>query len=107
MKWKVENLEHQVLKNEFKRIGLTTFEGLETYRQTFNFTPRRSKEEITSANIIGVLEGKSKKDEYVIISAHYDHLGNEGKVFRRNLLPFFIYVSLVGVLGLLAYFLNF
>jgi Zn-dependent M28 family amino/carboxypeptidase len=67
------------IENEFKRIGLTTFEGLETYRQTFNFTPRRSKEEITSANIIGVLEGKSKKDEYVIISAHYDHLGNEAK----------------------------
>lgn len=63
------------IESEFKKIGLTTFEGLETYRQTFNFTPRRSKEEITSANIIGVLEGKSKKDEYVIISAHYDHLG--------------------------------
>lgn len=67
------------IESEFKRIGLSTFEGLETYRQTFNFTPRRGKEEITSANIIGVLEGKSKKDEYVIISAHYDHLGNEGK----------------------------
>jgi len=62
-------------ESEFKRIGLTTFEGLETYRQTFNFTPRRAKEEITSANIIGMLEGKSKKEEYVIISAHYDHLG--------------------------------
>jgi hypothetical protein len=67
------------IENEFKRIGLTTFESLETYRQTFNFKPRSSKEEITSANIIGVLEGKSKKDEYVIVSAHYDHLGNEGK----------------------------
>jgi hypothetical protein len=63
------------IENEFKRIGLTTFEGLDSYRQTFNFTPRRSKKEITSANIIGVLEGKSRKEEYVIISAHYDHLG--------------------------------
>jgi hypothetical protein len=63
------------IESEFKRMGLTTFEGLETYRQTFNFTPRGAKEEITSANIIGVLEGKSKKEEYVIISAHYDHLG--------------------------------
>jgi Zn-dependent M28 family amino/carboxypeptidase len=48
---------------------------LDSYRQTFTFTNRRTKEEITSANIIGVLEGKSKKDEFVIISAHYDHLG--------------------------------
>ena len=65
------------IENEFKRIGLTTFEGLKTYRQTFSFRDRRSKKEITSANIIGVLEGNSKKDEYVIISAHYDHLGTK------------------------------
>lgn len=65
----------QYIENEFSKIGLTTFEGLDSYRQTFTFTNRRTKEDITSANIIGVLEGKSKKDEYVIISAHYDHLG--------------------------------
>jgi len=74
------------IENEFKRIGLTTFEGLKTYRQTFNFRDRRSKKEITSANIIGVLEGNSKKDEYVIISAHYDHLGTrktgEDKIYN-------------------------
>ena len=27
------------------------------------------------ANVIGVLPGKSRKDEYVIFSAHYDHIG--------------------------------
>ena len=27
------------------------------------------------ANVVAVLPGKSKKDEYVIFSAHYDHLG--------------------------------
>lgn len=69
----------QYIENEFKKIGLTTFEGLNSYRQTFTFTNRRSKDEITSANIIGVLEGKSKKDEYVIVSAHYDHLGISSK----------------------------
>lgn len=65
------------IENEFKRIGLTTYEGLDTYRQTFKFVNRRSKskDSIETSNIIGVLEGKSKKDEYVIVSAHYDHLG--------------------------------
>ena len=36
------------------------------------------KQEVTEsnlANIVGVLPGKSKKDEYVIFSGHYDHLG--------------------------------
>jgi Zn-dependent M28 family amino/carboxypeptidase len=35
-------------------------------------------QEITSlplANVVGVLPGKSKPDEYVIFSGHYDHLG--------------------------------
>jgi Zn-dependent M28 family amino/carboxypeptidase len=63
------------IESEFKKIGLSTFGDLESYRQTFTFKNRRTKEDITSSNIIGVLEGKSKKDEYVIISAHYDHLG--------------------------------
>jgi Zn-dependent M28 family amino/carboxypeptidase len=63
------------IENEFKKIGLSTFGDLDSYRQTFTFKNRKSKDDITSSNIIGVLEGKSKKDEYVIISAHYDHLG--------------------------------
>ena len=36
------------------------------------------KHEITENplfNVVGLLPGKSKKDEYVIFSAHYDHLG--------------------------------
>lgn len=63
------------IENEFKRIGLSTFQDLETYRQTFTFENRRTQEKITASNIIGVLEGKSKKDEFVVISAHFDHLG--------------------------------
>ena len=65
----------QYIEGEYKRIGLTTYDSLKDYRQTFTFTDRRSKKEIEAFNVIGVLEGKSKKDEYVVISAHYDHLG--------------------------------
>ncbi len=31
--------------------------------------------EYQAANVVGVLPGKSKKDEFVIFSGHYDHLG--------------------------------
>lgn len=57
------------IESEFERIGLSTFQNLETYRQSFK------AKDLDMSNIIGVLEGKSKKDEYVLISAHYDHLG--------------------------------
>jgi len=65
----------QYIEGEFKRIGLKTYDTLKNYRQNFSFIGRRSKKEIKAFNIIGVLEGKSKKDEYVVISGHYDHLG--------------------------------
>lgn len=57
------------IEQEYKRIGLKTFDTLKTYRQNFTHNG------IEMSNIIGVLEGKSKKDEYVIVSAHHDHLG--------------------------------
>jgi len=31
-----------------------------------------------SSNVIGYIEGTDKKDEYLIITAHYDHLGQRG-----------------------------
>ena len=49
---------------------------------TSNHTPTSIKLQIRSEiieqklkNVVGVLPGKSKKDEYVIFSGHYDHLG--------------------------------
>ena len=57
------------IENEFKKIGLNKFDGLSTYRQKFN------EKGLALFNIIGILEGKSKKDEFIVISAHYDHLG--------------------------------
>lgn len=35
----------------------------------------QSREMITMANIVGVLPGKSKSNESVVFSAHYDHIG--------------------------------
>lgn len=59
----------QYIEGEFKKIGLKTFENLSSYRQNFKI------KDLDAFNLIGVLEGKSKKDEYVVVSAHYDHLG--------------------------------
>nr|WP_262904676.1 M28 family peptidase [Hymenobacter lucidus] len=33
------------------------------------------REELTSSNVLGFLEGTDKKDEVLVISAHYDHVG--------------------------------
>ncbi|WP_289029912.1 M28 family peptidase, partial [uncultured Algoriphagus sp.] len=62
----------QYIENEFKKNGLTYYNNLSSYRQNFEHNG------IKMFNVIGVLEGKSKKDEFVIVSAHYDHLGMMG-----------------------------
>ncbi len=36
--------------------------------------------QIDASNVIGYVEGSDKKDEYVFLTAHYDHLGKQGNV---------------------------
>lgn len=43
--------------------------------KTFTVSSKHEFTEQKLANVIGVLPGKSKKNEYVIFSGHYDHLG--------------------------------
>ncbi|OGX91833.1 peptidase M28 [Hymenobacter coccineus] len=43
----------------------------------------RKVEPLSTENVLGYLEGSDKKDELVVMSAHYDHLGlKDGKVFN-------------------------
>jgi Zn-dependent M28 family amino/carboxypeptidase len=68
------------IENEFKKIDLSYFKDLKNYRQEFLTKGKAAN------NVIGILIGKSKPDEYVVFSAHYDHLGTkkngEDKVFN-------------------------
>ena len=57
------------IEKEFAKIGLSTYKDLKNYRQEFTFKEKNAN------NVIGMLTGKSKPNEYVILSAHYDHLG--------------------------------
>lgn len=42
---------------------------------SFKLTSTQEVEEMQLANVVGMLPGKSKKNEYVVFSGHYDHLG--------------------------------
>ena len=75
-------------KNLFRRIQWVT--GREKFVSAFtqvfilttNINPANlqmhAKNEVTEKklkNVVGIISGKSKKDEYVVFSGHYDHLG--------------------------------
>lgn len=56
----------------FKKSGLKSFS--DSYLQPFEFDNRK-KEKIQGMNVVGYIEGKQHKDKYIIVTAHYDHVG--------------------------------
>jgi len=47
-----------------------------------SFDYKKHQEIFNASNVVGVMEGTDKKDEYVFLTAHYDHLGkHNGKIF--------------------------
>ncbi len=68
------------IEGEFKRIGLTYYKELQSYRQDFLIEGKKAN------NVIAIIPGKTKPNQYVIFSGHYDHLGmkesGDDKVFN-------------------------
>ena len=64
------------IADEFAKAGVSPVAGNEGYfMKVFN----------SLGNVIGVLPGKSKKDELVIFCAHYDHVGTKSSpVYKRQ-----------------------
>ena len=60
------------IASQFQEIGLEQLNGVSDFKQ--GFTARKSPG-IQMANVVGVLKGKSKPDEIVVFSGHYDHIG--------------------------------
>lgn len=63
------DLASAYIEKEFEQIQLSHFKDLKNYRQEFEVKGKKAN------NVIGVLLGKSKPEEYVVFSAHFDHLG--------------------------------
>ncbi|WP_106793211.1 M28 family peptidase [Aquimarina sp. Aq78] len=61
------------IRSYFKNIGL---EKLDTdYDSHFTFKDRKTKKERVGTNFIGYIKGKTNPQKYIVIGAHYDHLG--------------------------------
>lgn len=78
-----EDLAGKWLARRYESLGLQVFKqmGLSSYVHAFTFP--YDDEYLQGENIIGVLPGGINADEYVIVSAHYDHLGiKEGLIYN-------------------------
>lgn len=64
----------------FKEIGLKSFGN--SYLQPFDFT-NRNNEKLNGANVIGYIAGKRKSEKYIVVTAHYDHVGvQNGEIYN-------------------------
>jgi hypothetical protein len=63
-------------KRQLFKSGTNTIFILADERpQTFTIKTQHVFDETRYSNVVGMLPGKTKKNEYVIFSGHYDHLG--------------------------------
>lgn len=62
------------IQSEFKKIGLDSLAGTVDYRQQVTMV-RNAPPKQPLFNVVGVIPGRSKPEECVVFSAHYDHLG--------------------------------
>ena len=51
-----------------------------SYEANIKLDFKKEMNEMSSSNVVGFLEGSDKKDEFVFITAHYDHLGKRDSV---------------------------
>jgi Zn-dependent M28 family amino/carboxypeptidase len=50
---------------------------------SLSFKLKKESAPIYASNVLGILEGSEKKDEYLMLTAHYDHLGiRNGKIYN-------------------------
>ncbi|MBW0177540.1 M28 family peptidase [Sediminibacterium sp.] len=81
---KTFNTLTRLKSNIFKTDKNIVFILTATDPATYSVSAKHEITEMPLANVVGVLPGKSKKNEYVIFSGHYDHLGVMGKDRNGN-----------------------
>ena len=67
-------MAQEYIEERFQNLNLQMFG--DSYRHLFDHSSPRSEEEFVDAvNLIGYVEGSTNPDRYIVVMAHYDHLG--------------------------------
>lgn len=66
-----------------KEKAITKSVANQLEKQSVGIKIERTAQPVETYNVLGYLEGTDKKDELVIVSAHYDHVGvTDGKIYN-------------------------
>lgn len=77
-----------IIARELRTAGLKTLPGLHgSYFQEFKFTYGSREGKFSSRNVLGYIPGTGSKEEYIILGAHYDHLGTNIEGDKKVVYP--------------------
>ncbi|WP_439487511.1 M28 family peptidase [Algoriphagus sp.] len=67
---------------ELKEAAKSNPQSIKSQKASYQI--QKEVKEIESSNVMGYLEGSDKKDELIVVSSHYDHIGvsSTGEVFN-------------------------
>ncbi len=70
----------EYVEKRFKKSGLSPIGA--SYMQEFSIT-RRNAESLKGINYVGQIKGKKSPEKYIVITAHYDHVGiQNGEIYN-------------------------
>lgn len=80
----VVNISYQAAASVLSKV-LTSYTALKdvatgVYTTNAKIGIEKTTNNLESSNVVALLEGTDKKNEYVVLTAHYDHLGKRGDV---------------------------
>ncbi len=71
----------QYLLQTLDELGLPEVNG--DRKHSFQFTNNRDGQQYTGVNVLGMVQGTGAPDEFLVVTAHYDHLGVvDGEIFN-------------------------
>ncbi len=69
------------IEERYTSLNLSTFG--DNYRHLFDHTNRSGEEFTDAVNLIGYISGSEHPDRYIVVTAHYDHLGvRDGVIYN-------------------------
>ena len=70
-----------ILKKAKANAAFTTADAWQK-KMKISYAYEKYRTTVNASNVLGVIEGTDKKDEYVFLTGHYDHLGkHDGKIY--------------------------
>lgn len=71
----------EYVEKRFKESGMTPFG--ESFRQEFEIKQRGTGDTLKGVNFVGSITGKKSANKYIVITAHYDHVGvSKGEIYN-------------------------